>query len=99
MCCAALLLPLFVVYRPAVVSPTCFGRAAFMVELGNDLGAFLEQRRQMQVAARDRPRVVADLVVQRFEPLLQMSAHITIKSTNSFTGVCSSRFWSMHSSR
>src|SRR3954471_22341350 len=81
------------------MAPACFGRAAFMCKLGDQLRAFFEERRQVLVAARNRTRVVTDLMVELFEPLLQKNAHITIRSTNSFTGVCSRRFWSMQTSR
>src|SRR5882672_7097972 len=87
----------------AVMAPARFGRAAFVLldrlELGSQLRPLLEQRRQMLVAARDRSGVGADFLVQLGELLFQVDAHITISSTNSLTGVCSSRLGSWQSSR
>src|SRR2546425_10375346 len=83
----------------AVMAPARFGRAAFMFQLGDELGALFEQRRQVLIAARDRSRISADLFVQLCKLFFQIGAHTTIRSTNSLTGVCSSRFWSLQSSR
>src|SRR5690348_6172519 len=83
----------------AVMAPEGLGRARLALQLGHQPRAFLEQRRQVLVAARDGSGIVADLFVQLRQALLQMGTHITIRSTNSWTGVSSSRFASRHSSR
>src|SRR5258706_9919301 len=70
-----------------------------MLQFGDELRALLEQRRQLLVAAGDRSRIGADLLIQLGQLALQVGAHMTIRLTKSFTGVCSRRFWSMHSSR
>src|SRR3954470_12794444 len=82
------------------MAPAGLGRTAFVFELRDQLRALFQEGRQMLVAARDRAGVVANFFVELGEPVLQVDAHqMIIRSTNSLTGVCSSFFWSMHSSR
>src|ERR671937_2356293 len=81
------------------MAPACLRRAALAFEFGDEARALFEQRREVLIAARDRAGVVADLFVQLGEPFFEIGAHITIRSTNSFTGVSSRRRWSMHRSR
>src|SRR3981189_3292577 len=61
--------------------------------------ALFQQRRELLVAAGDRRRIVADLLRQLGDPAFEVSAHMTNKSTNSLTGIFSSRPASKHRSR
>src|SRR5690242_11119497 len=83
----------------AVMAPERLRRAGLLLELGHQPRALFEERGQVLVAARDRPGIVTDLLVQLGELLLEECIHMTIRSTNSCTGVCSRRFASRHSSR
>src|SRR3981189_791893 len=61
--------------------------------------ALFQQRRELLVAAGDRRRIVADFLRQLGNPPFEVGAHRTNRSTNSLTGVLSSRPGSAQSSR
>src|SRR2546430_273488 len=60
--------------------------------------ALFQQCRELLVAARDRRRIVADFLRQLGNPPFEVGTHGTNRSTNSLTGVFSSRPGSAQSS-
>src|SRR3954465_10523867 len=70
------------------------------VQSGDEFGALFQQRRKVEITTRDRSGVVADLFAKLGDSGLQLGfRHMTKRSTNSSTGVLSSRAASMHTSR